>query len=205
MSTRGNYVFCDVPLKVDKDLNYVRDEDGSFILDIDELNQLEKTIDDDLLSVKYGQKVYVHSDNYPSGAIPPLLEFLNTDGAKNRVNDDSYLAAWFVTYKCLEMLPFTRSIGDKDFNRKDCINPSYEDLVKSNDFFGVGLETNLSSWCDYTYVICPELKSLDSPCTTGKSVIYVYESNYRQKNFKFVDKFVSDIDIGELEAKSWWS
>lgn len=205
MSTRGNYVFIDAPLKVDDDLNFIKDEDGKWVVDVEELRQLEDTIDDDLISIKYGQKVYVHSDNYPSGAIPPLLEFLNTNGAKNRVNDDSYLAAWFVTYKCLEMLPYTRSFYDRDFKPEDCINPSYNDLVNSNDFFGVGLLTGLSYWADYTYVICPELKSLDSPETTGKSVIYVYNVSYGDKKCKFLGKFVSDVDIEELKEAEWWN
>lgn len=205
MSTRGNYVFIDVPLKVDEDLNFVRNENGNFVVDYKELNQLEKTIDDELLSIKYGQKIYVHSDNYPSGAIPPLLEFLNTNGAKNRVNDESYLAAWFTTYKCLEMLPYTRSFSDRDFKPEDCINPSYDDLINSNDLFGVGLITHLSYWANYTYVICPELKSIEGPETTGNSIIYVYSVSYTNKNCKFLGKFKSTDSIDELKQKSWWN
>lgn len=204
MSTRGNYVFIDVPLKVDDELIYIKDENGNFIVDVEELNQLEKTIDDELLSIKYGQKIYVHSDNYPSGAIPPLLEFLNTNGAKRRVNDDSYLAAWFTTYKCLEMLPYTRSFYNNDFKPEDCVNPSYEDLVKSADLFGVGLITSISYWANYTYVICPELKSIDEYETTGNSIIYVYKTSYIDKNCKFIDKFKSTDSIEELKQKDWW-
>ena len=204
MSTRGNYVFIDVPYVVDEELNYVKDKEGRLILDVKELNQLEKTIDDELLSIKYGQKIYVHSDNYPSGAVPPLLEFLNTSGAKNRVNDESYLAAWFTTYKCLEMLPYTRSFFNDEFKPEDCVNPSYEDLIASNDLFGVGLITGLSYWANYTYVICPELKSLEGTETTGNSIIYVYDVSYRNRNCKFIGKFKSTDDLEDLKEKEWW-
>lgn len=199
MSTRGNYVFISVPLVVDNNLNYVLDETGSFVLDVNELQQLEESIDDSLLSIKRGQKIYVHSDNYPSNAVPSLLEFLNTDGAKSRANQHSYLGAWFVTFKCLKMLPFTRAISDRDFNREECVNPSYDDLINSKDLYGVGLETSLTGGADYTYLVCPELKSLDSSETTGKLVIYVYDWN-----LNFIDKFTSDIDVAELEVKGWY-
>ena len=102
------------------------------------------------------------------------------------------------------MLPYTRSFYNDDFKPQDCTNPSYDDLVNSQDLFGVGLETGLSYWANYTYLICPELKSLEGTETTGNSVIYVYDVSYTDKNCKFIDKFVSDIDIKELESKKWY-
>lgn len=46
----------------------------------------------------YEQSIYIHSDMYPSGALPRLVEFLTTQGAKSRAFDSSYLGAWFVGF-----------------------------------------------------------------------------------------------------------
>ena len=127
MSTRGNYVFCDYPLKDNGNNEWV--EDPSQIV------ELKKGISDETDLIKHGNKIYVHFDNYPSHAIPNLFKFLQLGGAKGRSTDKEYLSAWFVAFQ-------TVGLG----------NEFREDLA----FTGCGLENYLNDWCDYTYVILPD-------------------------------------------------
>ena len=61
MSTRGNYIFTTIPkVKVD----------GEWLTDVDAIKNLAVEISNDDEIVKNGYKVYVHSDNYPSYALP---------------------------------------------------------------------------------------------------------------------------------------
>lgn len=72
MSTRGNVVFLEKPLA---NMDYISNE-----------------------ALCNYPTIYVHSDMYPSGALPRIDEFLRTRGAKHRGCDHSYISAWFVTF-----------------------------------------------------------------------------------------------------------
>ena len=72
MSTRGNVVFLEEPLA---NMDYISNE-----------------------AFCNHPTIYVHSDMYPSGALPRIDEFLQTKGAKHRGYDHSYISAWFVTF-----------------------------------------------------------------------------------------------------------
>lgn len=72
MSTRGNVVFLEKPLA---NMDYISNE-----------------------AFCNHPTIYVHSDMYPSGALPRIDEFLRTRGAKHRGCDYSYISAWFVTF-----------------------------------------------------------------------------------------------------------
>lgn len=162
MSTRGNYVFIDYPVK---------EENGNWVKDPEALVNLKLGISDDNEVIKRGNKIYVHFDNYPSYALPTLFEFLHLPGAKGRYNDVEYLSAWFVAYK-------TVGLG-KTFDANAA-------------FTGCGLETRLNDWCDYTYVIVPDVKG------TFRIFIYDYHLN-------FIDEIHSDDDLKELEEEEWWN
>ena len=127
MSTRGNILFVD---------NFWLKDSG--ITEEDIINNsryLEGAIEN-------SYKIYVHSDMYPSGAIDDLQEFLRLDGAKHRATDSSYLSAWFVGWKCLDMSRWTRSFSDRDFDAQKNRNPSLKNFKESRDFFGIGLGDN---------------------------------------------------------------
>ena len=126
MSTRGNYVFIDYPVK---------EENGNWVKDPSQIVELKKGVSDDLEVIKRGNKIYVHYDNYPSYALPTLFQFLHLSGAKARGFDKEYLSAWFVAFK---------TVG---------LNETFTDECS---FTGVGLENYLNDWCDYTYVILPD-------------------------------------------------
>lgn len=81
--------------------------------------------------------VYVHWDGYPSGALPVLVEYLNSEGAKRRLHDPEYLSAWYIAWKIIY-----------DFEKipKDC-----------PDYTGIGIETQCNDWCDFTYIVCREI------------------------------------------------
>lgn len=126
MSTRGNYVFIDYPVK---------EENGDWVKDPQQIVDLKLGISDETPVIKHGNKIYVHFDNYPSHAIPALFEFLNLPGAKERSYDIEYLSAWFVAYQIVGLG------GTFDNGRV---------------FAGCGLENYLNGWCDFTYVILPD-------------------------------------------------
>lgn len=72
MSTRGNVVFLEEPLA---NMDYISNE-----------------------AFCNHPTIYVHSDMYPSGALPRIDEFLQTKGARHRGCDHNYISAWFVTF-----------------------------------------------------------------------------------------------------------
>ena len=114
MSTRGNYVFIDYPVKDNGNNEWVKDPE--------QIVNLKKGISDDTETIKRGNKIYIHWDNYPSGAIPRLFEFLSLEGARSRKYDKEYLSAWFVTFNCClsnyyELKPF--DIKEKAYSLKE--------------------------------------------------------------------------------------
>ena len=127
MSTRGNYVFIDYPIKKVGENKWEKDPEA--------IVQMKLGISDETECIKKGNKIYVHWDNYPSYALPTLFEFLRLDSALGRKTDKEYLSAWFVAYK---------TVG---------LNETFTDNLS---FTGVGLENSLNDWCDYTYVILPD-------------------------------------------------
>ena len=118
--------------------------------------------------IKHSPKVYVHWDGYPlggfdeetesvyGGALSIFKEFLNTDGARARAHDLEYLSAYYIGWKIAH-----------DFN--------YTNLKSLDDFRGIGIETELSDWADYNYVIQKEMTSHD----TWKFVINVLDYNLK--------------------------
>lgn len=126
--------------------------------------------------LKNAPKIYVHWDGYPSGALPILRDFLNTDGAKNRLCDEQYLSAYYVAYKIMHHFGHT--------NIKTC-----------DDFRSIGIEPSLNDWCDYTYIIQPE--TVDATYT--KPVIYILDYNY-----KLISKINNISNLEEYENEEWW-
>lgn len=126
--------------------------------------------------VKNYPKVYVHWDGYPSGALPILKEFLNSDEARSRMNDPEYLSAYYVGWKIIH-----------DFG--------HTNLKSLDDYRSIGIESKLSDWCDYTYIIKPE--SIDA--TKTKFVIYIL--NYE---FKLIQKIENINNLEEYMEEEWW-
>lgn len=188
MSTRGNYIFTTIP-KVEVD--------GEWLTDVDAIKNLTVEISNDDEIVKNGYKVYVHSDNYPSYALPNLFDFLNSGGAKARSNDPSYLSAWFVAYHATNNLlkynvekPENQSFDEwKEFIRN--YESKGDDILNTHDFTGIGLENNLSDWADYTYLIIPG--------TNDAFRIFIYD--YK---FGYVTDVYTAENLKELEKESWW-
>lgn len=160
MSTRGNYVFIDYPVK---------EENGKWVKDSSQIVELKLGISNDSEVIKRGNKIYVHFDNYPSYALPTLFEFLNLPAAKARGSDKEYLSAWFVAFK---------TVG---------LNETFTD---ERSFTGVGLENYLNDWCDFTYVILPDVDGF-------RIFIYDYQLN-------FIDEIHTTDCLKELEAEDWW-
>lgn len=161
--------------------------------------------------IKNSYKIYVHSDMYPSGAMKDLQAFLRMPGAKRRASDTSYLSAWFVGWKCLDMVPYTRRMGDSDFKYEECTNPSLEDMKASKDFFGIGLLQEPSDWTSYSYLIVPRLEEARDAAEKGNRNyfrytdlnsfdIYIYDGCFD----KFLGKINSEDNITEYENEDWW-
>lgn len=85
-------------------------------------------------SLKKNPMIYVHWDGYPSGALPILVEFLTSDGARYRINDTEYLSAYYIAWKIIH-----------DFG--------YTNLKELDDYRSIGIQTECNDWCDYTYII----------------------------------------------------
>lgn len=121
-----------------------------------------------LKSIKNSNKIYVHWDGYPSGALPILRDFLNSDGARNRMCDTEYLSAYYIAWKIIH-----------DFG--------HTNLKELDDYRSIGMENNLNDWCDYTYIIQPERVSGGY----NKFVIYILDYN-----LKLIDKIsnINNID-----------
>ena len=94
MSTRGTVVFLEKPLE---NMNRINDSDFS----------------------NY-PTIYVHSDMYPSGALPRIDEFLQTKGAKHRGFDSSYISAWFVTFIANGLTKYGAIRNDQDETPLEC-------------------------------------------------------------------------------------
>lgn len=191
MATRGNIVFG-----------------SKYYIEEKELTETDfKKVRPKSWFVKKSHNIYIHSDMYPRGALSDLFEFLRMDGAKHRAHDTSYLSAYFTGFKVIDMLKWTRSMSDRDFNPEKCTNPGLEDMKASRDFFGIGLLNELSDWASYSYLIVPKLSS-DKYYTKSEENsfdIYIYEGNF--------DKFVLKVnteedDVEELEEthgkEDWW-
>lgn len=88
MSTRGTVIFLEEPLE---NMNRISDS---------EFNNYPT--------------IYVHSDMYPSGALPRIDEFLQTKGAKSRGCDSSYISAWFVAFIANGLTKYGTIRNDQD-------------------------------------------------------------------------------------------
>ena len=78
--------------------------------------------------------IYVHWDGYPSRALPILVDFLTTEGARYRINDVEYLSAYYVAWKIIH-----------DFG--------IQNLKDMDDYRSIGIEVECNEWCDYTYIV----------------------------------------------------
>lgn len=203
MSTRGNFVFCRAPIKEIEGSKPLR-----FAYDVEAIDELKKGISNETSLVKDGYKIYIHSDNYPSYAIPNLIDFLKIEGARRRAEDTSYLSAWFVAYYAAnELLPFNlpkpEGVSFEEYGKWYFeYEPKGEDIKKVTDFGGIGLEHELDDWADYTYVIVPDISLNVSTGTSWKRDgfwIYIYDGG-----FNFVDVIHRDDDLEELKLREWW-
>lgn len=198
MSTRGNYVFIDYP--------YKKNEEGKWVKDPEQIVELKKGISDETPLIQKGHKIYIHSDNYPSYALPNLFEFLNCDGAKTRANDPSYLAAWFIAHhvtnrllrynvKKPEGLTY-RGFGE--FYKR--YEPKGEDILNTDDFTGIGLENSITDWANYTYVILNDVYVEDNTWIRSYGFrIFIFDSR-----FNLIDEIHSTDDLEELQLREWW-
>ena len=188
MSTRGNIVFVDHwyleknEISVDDIINNKRCLTGA---------------------LENSYKIYVHSDMYPSGAIDDLQTFLKLDGAKHRATDTSYLSAWFVGWKCLDMSKWTRRFSDRNFEPNNCKNPSLKNFKESQDFFGIGLLHELSDWASYSYIIVPNISIENEKYQFDKNSfdILIYDG---YKFSDFLGKINSEDPVCGFENKDWW-
>lgn len=188
MSTRGNYIFTKFP-KVNVD--------GEWVTDPDSIKNLTVELSNEDKFVKEGHIVYVHSDNYPSYALPNLFKFLNSDGAKSRANDTSYLSAWFVAYHAANNLLRYNVKKPSDLKYSELHEfynsyvPKGEDILNTGDFTGIGLANELYTGADYTYVIVPGGNN------TFRIFIYNYDFDY------ITDVFTAE-NLELLAAENWW-
>ena len=198
MSTRGNYVFIGQP--------YKKNEDGEWVKDPSQIVELKKGITNETELIKKGHKIYIHSDNYPSYAIPNLFKFLNCGGAKARANDSSYLAAWFIAHHAVNRIlkyDVKKPEGMTWEQRSEFYAnyiPKGEDIFNTDDFTGIGLENELSDWANYTYVILNDLYIEDNTWIRSHGFrIFIFGSN-----FDFIEEIHSTDDLKELEQRDWW-
>lgn len=188
MATRGNIIFVD---------HWFLEEENITKNDIIK----NKTILNE--AIKNSYKIYVHSDMYPSGALDDLQEFLTLDGAKHRAHDTSYLSAWFVGWKCLDMSRYTKRFEEREFDPSKDKNPSLENFKKSKDFFGIGLMREPTDWASYSYIILPK-----TPIENG---CYQYNKNsfdiliYDGGEFnKYLGEINSEDTLQEIQNEDWW-
>lgn len=140
--------------------------------------------------------VYVHSDMYPSGAIPMLHKFLNLDGADARGSDAEYLSAWYVAYMITNNicynLPYESDRGE-DFYTK---SRGRDDIEACRDFTGVGISKCIHGDVSYIYLV--EYK-------TGTQIAVPYfEIHVFDGNGRYIDT-VNTIDkVEKFEDKGWW-
>lgn len=186
MSTRGNVVFGN---QFFIEENCMSGMDFHFIKPDDEL-------------IKNSYSIYVHSDMYPSGALNDLQAFLRLDGAKHRASDTSYLSAWFVGWKCLDMSRWTRRFADSNFEVKKCKNPSLKNFKESKDFFGIGLQKEPTDWASYSYLVIPEIRLKGNCYDFDKNSfnIYVYDGCFE----KYLAKVNSEDVLEFFENEDWW-
>lgn len=197
MSTRGNYVFIDYPVK---------EENGNWVKDPEQIVELKKGISDETPLIKGGHKVYIHFDNYPSYALPNLFEFLNCDGAKSRANDPSYLSAWFIAHhavnRCLKY--GVKKPEFKNWRERSewygNYEPKGEDILNTDDFTGIGLENRLSDWANYTYVILNDVY-IENNTHIKSHGFRIFIFDYQ---FNFIDEIHSTDDLEELKEAEWW-
>lgn len=200
MSTRGNYVFIEYP--------YKQDENGKWVKDPSQIVELKKGISDETPVIKDGYKVYIHSDSYPSYALPNLFEFLNFDASIARGDDSSYLSAWFVANQAVnDILKYRVAFSRDDLSFRDgsyekFINeyaPQGKDISAINDFTGIGLLNALSDWANYTYVILADTSIENSFIHTNGFRIFIFDYE-----FNFIDEIHSTDDLEELKLLDWW-
>lgn len=198
MSTRGNYVFIDCP--------YKKNEEGEWVKDPSQIVELKKGISNETPLIKEGHKIYIHSDNYPSYALPNLFKFLNCDGAKARANDPSYLAAWFIAHHATNNLLSYNVKKPEGLTWKEYgefykrYDPKGKDILNTDDFTGIGLENVLSDWASYTYVILNDLYIEDNVWIRSHGFkIFIYGTH-----LNFIDEIHSTDDLKELENENWW-
>lgn len=188
MSTRGNIIF----------VNYWYLEENE--ISVDDIINNKRCLTG---ALENSYKIYVHSDMYPSGALNDLQEFLQLDGAKHRATDTSYLSAWFVGWKCLNMSKWTRSYADRDFEPHKCKNPSLKNFKESKDFFGIGLLHELSDWASYSYIIVPNIpiKNERYQFDEHSFDILIYDG---YKFSDFLGKVNSEDLLEYFENEAWW-
>ena len=189
MSTRGNVVFINFWT-----MERMREENKN--IDFQNLKENSEELE-------YCNKIYIHSDMYPSGALPNLQEFLKMSGAKHRTTDSSYLSAWFVAYSCMNMIPYTLAMTDYEkYRNTEKTRKCFTNMKKSRDWFGVGILNELSDWAEYTYVIVPNISINENRYEFDKHNfdIYIYDGALDN----YITVINSDVSYKILENEEWW-
>lgn len=184
MSTRGNVVFAS---------HWYMKENNIESQDIDENTRILEGI------IETGYKVYIHSDMYPSGALKMLQKYLKLDGAKHRAYDTSYLSAWFIGFKCMHMIPYTRAMFAEPRVDIDSVRKCYGNMEKSRDFFGVGLEHECSDDADFNYIITPNIKGESYYNNDNSFDIHIFDGLW-----KHICTVGSENSLQMYEHMDWW-
>lgn len=187
MSTRGNVIFLNSYLL--KEEYELSEEDISKIFSYEYKELIDKS-----------PCIYIHSDMYPEDALRDLQEFLTMDASKYRAEDTSYLSAWFVAFKCMNLIPFARVISERKRLDYTKIPKTFDEMKKTKDFIGIGLVNGPDDWNDYQYIVIP--KEIDRYIHESENSfdIYVF-AGFRRCVGKFnteentVEEFLERVDL----------
>ena len=186
MSTRGNVLFAS---------NFYMNDNNIKTEDIENNTRILEGV------IENAFKIYVHSDMYPSGALRMLTKYLRLDGAKRRAHDTSYLAAWFVGFKCMHMIPYTRAFFSDERIEPNKIRKTYGNMEKSKDFFGVGLLKECASDADYNYIIVPKLEEENRNYYNYQNSCDILIFDW---NFKHLATINSEDNLETFKEENWW-
>lgn len=114
--------------------------------------------------------IYVHWDGYPSGALPILKEFLQSEGAMHRKNDIEYLSAYYVAWKIIHDL-------------------GYSNLKEIDDYRSIGIESQCNDWCDYTYVVIPLMEKIIVCDGSGKIIADFFYNEQLIEDIRYEEWF----------------
>ena len=187
MSTRANVLFLD---------NWNKD-------DFDEFKY--KTIDENAKCIKEARNIYIHSDMYPSGAIPVLHEFLNLNGAKARGNDSEYLSAWYVAWNVNNQIKYCMDVPYEEWKSEEFRNQKRgnDDIKQCRDFRGIGISNCIHGDVSYVYVVDYVEKGYFEN-EESYFDIYIYKYDYDIEAFRHLAIVDTRDSLDELKKNWWW-